>query len=205
MLNHPTNLGTMKCSYKFFCFGALVCILLSLQDRAILAQDDDEVTWRDRLFFGGNLSLTVGTITAIQISPLVGYRLTPRWSAGVSFDYEFYKSSGTYYGTVMAAPYSTSIYGENLFTNFVFLKNFPTNGLSLFAETEYESLNLERKYFQDYTSSGRFWLNSFLAGGGIRQRMGRRSSFNLMILWNFNETQYSPYYSNPILKFNFIF
>jgi hypothetical protein len=195
----------MKTSGKLYLPFIFVCFALFLQNNVIRAQDDEEVTWRDRLYFGGNISLSVGTITAIQLSPLAGYRITPRWSAGLGLDYEYYKSSGTYYGTVMAGPYSTSIYGGNIFTNFVFLKNFPTKGISLMAETEYEALNLESKYFQDYYSSGRFWLHSFLAGGGIRQRLGRRSSFNLLILWNFNETQYSPYYSNPILKFNFIF
>lgn len=169
------------------------------------AQDDEEVTWRDRLFFGGNISLSVGTITAIQVAPLAGYRLTPRWSAGLGINYEYYKSSGRYFGSIPVNAYSTSIYGANVFTNYVFLKNFPTDGLSLLAQTEYEALSLEKKYFKDYTSDGRFVLNSFFVGGGIRQRMGRRSSINILLLWNLNETQYSPYYNNPIIKFNFIF
>lgn len=172
---------------------------------SLKAQDDEEVTWRDRLFFGGNLSLSVGTITAIQVSPLVGYRITPRWSAGLGIDYEYYKSSGRYFGSIPVSAYSTSIFGGNLFTNYVFLKNFPTDGLSLLAQTEYEALSLEKKYFKDYNSSGRFILNSFFVGGGIRQRMGRRSSVNILLMWNLNETQYSPYYNNPMLKFNFIF
>ena len=170
-------------------FSAIFIIILAFPFRAE-AQDDDEITWRDRLFFGGNISLSVGSITAIQISPLAGYRITPRWSAGIGLDYEFYKSSGRYFGTIPVGSYSTSIYGGNLFTNYVFLKNFPTDGISLMAQTEYEALNLEKKYFQDYTSSGRFMLHSFFVGGGIRQRLGRRSSLNILLLWNLNETQY---------------
>ena len=195
----------MKTSKKLYILCILLCGILLSQNSLLQAQKDEEVTWRDRLFFGGNISLSVGTITAIQINPLVGYRITPRWSAGLGLDYEYYKSSGSYFGTTRTGAYSTSIYGANLFTNYVFLKNFPTDGISLLVQTEYEALNLETKYFQDYNSSGRFWLHSFLAGGGIRQRLGRRSSFNLLVMWNFSETQYSPYYGNPILKFNFIF
>lgn len=169
------------------------------------AQDESEVTWRDRLFFGGNFSLSVGTVTLIEVSPLVGYRLTPRWSAGIGIKYEYYKSSYQNFGSYATENYSTSIYGTNVFTNYVFFKNFLSEGLSLMAQVEDETLSLEKKYFKDYYSSGRFVLNSVFAGGGIRQRIGRRSSINILLLFNLNETQNSPYPSNPILKFNFVF
>jgi hypothetical protein len=177
-------------------------LLLSIN---VKAQDESEVTWRDRLFFGGNLSLAVGTVTLIEISPLVGYRLTPRWSAGFGIKYEYYKSSSQDLGYIRINGYSTSIYGTNVFTNYVFFKNFLSEGLSLMAQAEYEALSLEKKYFQDYSSSGRFVLHSVFMGGGIRQRIGRRSSINILLLYNLTETQNSPYPSNPILKFNFIF
>jgi hypothetical protein len=186
-------------------YRLIIIFVFLAQIQLLKAQNDEEITWRDRLFFGGNVSFAVGSITIIQVSPLAGYRITPRWSAGFGVDYEYYKSSGQSYGYAQVKPYSTSIYGGNIFTNYVLVKNFPMEGISLLAQTEYEALSLEKKYFQDYTSSGRFILHSVFIGGGIRQRMGRRSSFNLLVLWNFNETQYSPYSSNPILKFNFIF
>lgn len=195
----------MKTLRKLYPSLFLLAMLLLLEINCVKAQDDEEVTWRDRVFFGGNLSLSVGSVTAIEVNPLIGYRLTPRWSAGLGLDYEYYKSSGTYFGANYAGPYSTQIYGGNIFTSFVFLKNFPTEGISLFAHAESETLSLERKYFQDYNGTGRFMLNSFFAGLGVRQRTGRRSSFNVLFLWNFNETQYSPYYGNPVIKFNFIF
>ena len=186
-------------------YKTLFILILLFQAHLLKAQNDDEITWRDRIYFGGNFSFTAGTITLIQVSPITGYRITPRWSAGLGFNYEYYKNSEQYYGYIHVNPYSTNIYGGSVFTNFVFLKNFPVEGISLLAQTEYEALSLEKKYFQDYYSSGRFVLNSFFAGGGIRQKTGRRSSINILLLWNFNETQYSPYSSNPVFKFNFIF
>jgi hypothetical protein len=182
-------------SILLFSFGA-ICL--------VNGQEKNEVTWRDRLFFGGNVSLSVGSETAIELTPLVGYRITPRWSAGVGYKYEYYKSSGGTIGPYTIPSYSTSIYGGDIFTNFVFLKNFPTEGLSLMGQAEYESLSLERKYFENPDATGRFIINNFLVGGGIRQRIGRRSSINMLLLWNLNETKNSPY-SNPIIKFNFIF
>ncbi len=195
----------MKSSRKKYNVIFLITSLILTFTAQVTAQDEGEVTWRDRLYFGGNISLAVGSVTAIEIAPLAGYRITPRWSAGLGLNYEYYKSSGRDFGSISVSSYSTSIYGGNLFTNYVFLKNFPTDGISLLAQTEYEALSLERKYFLDYTSSGRFILHSIFVGGGIRQRLGRRSSLNVLLLWNLNETQYSPYYSNPILKFNFTF
>ena len=185
-------------------FRAVILFILLFQIQLLKAQDD-EVTWRDRLYFGGNVTFAVGTITIIELTPLAGYRITPRWSAGLGVNYEYYKSSGQFFGTYRLNAYSTSIYGGNVFTNYAFLKNFPAEGISLMVQAEYDALSLEKKYFQDYLSSGRFVLNSVFAGGGIRQKLGRRSSINLLVLWNFNETQYSPYSSNPILKFNYIF
>jgi len=114
----------MKTSRIIYSLSLIAIVIFS--SNQVNAQDNSEVTWRDRLYFGGNLSLSVGTVTLIEISPLVGYRLTPRWSAGFGLKYEYYKSSG-YIGNYGVSTYSTSIYGTNVFTNFVFLKKF-SNG-----------------------------------------------------------------------------
>jgi hypothetical protein len=188
--------------YQTILVSVFLFIFLNNQ---VFGQNEDEVTWRDRLFFGGNLALVVGDITIIEITPLVGYRITSLWSAGIGLKYEYYKSSGRSFGSYNVSSYSTSIYGGSLFTNYVFLKNFPTDGISLMAQTEYEALSLEKRYFQDPNANGRFLLNTVLLGGGIRQRLGQRSSLNLLLLWNLTETKYSPYNSNPILKFSFNF
>ena len=44
-----------------------------------------QIPFKDRIFVGGNLGLTFGTITNIEIAPLIGYMLTPSWSAGVAW------------------------------------------------------------------------------------------------------------------------
>lgn len=161
-----------------------------------LSQEKSEITWRDRLFFGGSLGLQIGNLTIIELSPQVGYRLTPRLSTGIGMKYEYYKDPRGH----------TSIYGGSLFTSFVLWKNFISEGSSLMAHVEDEALSLEKKYFEYPTVdvSGRFVLNSFLIGGGLRQRMGKRSYVNMLVLWNLNETYYSPY-QNPILRVTFQF
>ena len=161
-------------------------------------KEQDKVTWKDRVYFGGNLSLGFGQVTMIDIAPLGGYRITPLWSVGVGVSYEYYKTSGSYLGN-----YSTSIYGGSLFTDYNIWKDFITRGISLITHVEYQALNLDQMYFKDpYLPHGRFVLNEYLVGGGIRQSIGRKSSVNILILWNLNQTQYSPT-DNPQIRFNF--
>ncbi len=163
-------------------------------------KQDQKVTLKDRLYFGGNLSIGFSQITIIEIAPVVGYRITPRWSVGVGPSYEYYKTSGNYIGN-----FSTSIYGGSVFTDYIIWKDIFTKGISLVTHAEYQALNLDQKYFKDpFLPHGRFVLNEYLIGGGIREHVGRRSSVNILILWNLNQTQLSPT-DNPQIRFNFYF
>ncbi len=188
---------TVKNSHWF----AIILIAFLLFDSSYAyGQQEKEVNWRDRLYFGGNLGLAFGDITIIEVAPLVGYRITPRWSSGIGLKYEYYKTSRNVYGN-----FSTSIYGGSVFTEYNIWKDFITQGISLIAHCEYEALSLDQKYFEDPNlPHGRFILNSVLVGGGIRQHLGGRVSLNILILWNLNQTQYSPY-ENPTIRFNFNF
>jgi len=187
-----------------------IAILLSwIASASLVAQPkkEEKKLW-DRMYVGGNLGLQFGTITDIEVSPHVGYYIYPRWSAGIGITYEYYKQKGTLYN-----PYSrnTHIYGYNFFTRLALIQDMGQtfgigNGISLIGEAEYERLSLSNVFKRSGTPSenGRFWLDSFLVGGGIKQAMSRRSSIYILVMWNLNETIDSPY-SNPILKFGFDF
>jgi len=167
-------------------------------------EEKEEIRPIDRLFFGGNFGLMFGTITNIEISPLVGYYITPKLAAGTGIRFEYFKDKGFY------APYETTIYGGNIFSRYTIISNLGEGlniGLNagIFGQVEYEALSLEREYFEPpYTENGRFTLHSVLVGGGIIQPIGRRSAFMLSVLYNLNETARSPY-SNPIVRVGFTF
>ena len=145
-----------------------------------------------RLFFGGGLGLQLGTETIIDLSPQVGYRFTDKFNLGIGISYLNYSYN-------QVPKFSTSIYGGNIFASYVLLEN-------VFLRAEYELLSLESKVFNPYLSPDqqRFSVQSILVGGGYRYPIGARSYLNMMILWNLNETAYSPY-SNPIIRMNFEF
>lgn len=139
-----------------------------------------EQSFSERVFFGGNFGLQFGSVTFIDISPLVGYRLTDKLSLGAGITYMYYKER--FYG------FSTSIYGGRLFGRYFILDN-------LFAHTEYEVLNLEA--FDQVNR--RVDVTNILIGGGYRQHLGGRTYVNLLALWNINQSAYSPY-NNPIIR-----
>jgi hypothetical protein len=154
---------------------------------------------RERLFFGGNIGLQFGSITDIQVCPVIGIWVLPRLAVAAGPDYRFYKD---WYGR-------TNIYGAKGYMEFVLVKDINSfipigAGTGVFFHLEDEILSLESSVFRDPASSGRFSINSVLAGGGISQQIGRRSSVNLMVLWALNDSGYEVY-SNPEIRISFIF
>ncbi len=146
-------------------------------------------SFKEKLFFGGGLGFQFGNVTAIDVSPIIGYRLTPKFHAGVGLSYSYYNYSNL---GVSASNYSASI-----FTRFFLLDN-------IFAHGEVEALNA--KVFTSYNpeQSYRKWIDSYLIGGGYFQRIGERSGMYIMVLWNLNENEFTPY-NNPIVRIGFAF
>ena len=57
-------------------------------------------------------------------------------------------------------------------------------------------------YMPPYTEEGRFLYQGFLVGGGLSQRIGMYNSVSFMVLWDINESTYTPY-SNPVFRIGF--
>jgi hypothetical protein len=156
----------------------------------------------DRLFFGGNFGLQFGTITDIQISPVVGFWVLPRLAVAAGPDYRYYRDRYD----------KTNIYGGKSYMQFVVFQDISSfipigihTGIFLHAEDEF--LSLESAFWKGTTTdSGRFTINTVLAGGGLSQQLGRRSSLNITVLWALNSSEFSGnIYGNPEIRFSFNF
>ncbi len=145
-----------------------------------------------RWYFGGNLGAQFGSETFIEVSPLVGYRITENFSIGAGITYIYFSQQNPYNP---AYSYHSNIYGARLFAKEYLIKNF-------FAYGEEELLNLEEPNFNG--DLVRTDVGSTLVGGGFSQSMGGNALSYLMILWNLNETPYSPY-TSPIIRLGFTF
>lgn len=155
---------------------------------------------KERLFFGGSFGLQFGTITDIQFSPVAGIWLLPRVAVAAGPNYRYFKD-----------PFDrTSIYGGKAYSEFIFLQdldNIIPIGLhfGMFFHVEDEVLSLESSFFRTMPQDmDRFLINTVLAGVGIRQQMGRRSSLNMTFLWALNDHGYGIY-GNPEIRISFMF
>ena len=153
----------------------------------------------ERIFFGGNFGLQFGTITDIQVSPVIGVWLLPRLAVAAGPEYRFYKYQSD----------KTNIYGLKTYVDFVVIKDLGSvlpvgSNTGIFLHIEDELLSLESKIWNPAMLSNRFSINTILAGGGISQQIGRRSSMNMVVLWALNDSGYGIY-SNPEIRISFTF
>jgi hypothetical protein len=154
----------------------------------------------ERLFYGGSFSLQLGSITNIEVAPIIGLWVLPRLAVAAGPSYRFYKD---YDG-------KTDIYGGRTYVQFLIFRDMNKfiplgSHTSLFLHCEDEILSLQAKYWQNVSYyPKRFAINTVLAGAGISEGIGARSSVNIMVLWTLNNPEY-PIYSNPEIRIGFVF
>jgi hypothetical protein len=161
--------------------------------------------------FGGNFSLAFGTVTFVDISPLVGFYIRPKLLVGAGATYQYL--SGTY---ILSSDYSSvrvrsNIFGFRTFVNYTFFETSENsfmnrNYYGFFVHAEYEALNLDHDFSNtaSYNSINRFWINGILLGGGIKQLFGRHSAFSITVLDNILASSKTPY-DNPVVRIGFLF
>lgn len=146
----------------------------------------------DRIDFGGYLGASFGDVTYIEVSPLASYRITPKFHAGLGLTYMFYSINDPY------MKYSSSSYGGSIFARYFIWRD-------LFVHFEYAPLYITNFYYPPGNPTNvdkAPWAQDILIGGGYRQWIGEKAFISLMLLWNLNQTIYSPY-SNPIFRIGF--
>ncbi len=133
---------------------------------------DDKPSIKDRMFFGGGLGLSFSSYyDYFSVSPIVGYKITDKLAGGLMFQYRYTKYK-TYNPSI-----KTNDYGISPFLRYNVWG-------PIFLHTEYEFLNYE--YPITPTESRRITFNSFLAGGGFFQPLGRNAGLFAMALYNFS-------------------
>lgn len=163
--------------------------------------EDGTPAFKERLFFGGNLGLMFGTITDIQVSPVVGYWVLPRLAVAAGPTYRYFKDQFI----------KTSIYGGKAYAQIVLIQDIssfiPMVGhTGIFLHIEDELLSLKANVWKaPLNPRGRFYLNTVLFGGGISQQIGKRSSVDFMVLWPLNESTDYGIYSKPEIRVSFVF
>lgn len=169
----------MKRLFTLFVSIVFISSISFAQAREEEPDNIDGLSFKDRLYTGGNLGLSFGTFTFVDVSPILGYRITKDFSAGIGAKYIYSAFNGT-------PRTSVSMYGGSLFSRYLFLENF-------LAHTEFEMINMPLQ--QPFTGEvKREWIPIGLVGGGYRQGFGN-SYFQIMLLYDLIGDERNPYVS----------
>jgi hypothetical protein len=137
-----------------------------------------DLTHRERTVVGGSLGLGLSSSNGSgmfygAITPLVGYRLTERLSAGVGFNFTYYK---------------TRLYEEKIYAGIAWARLGLFNGL--FACAEINQVNAPSYSFG---GAKRETFPLVLAGAGISQGIGHGLGSYFQIMYDLTEEERSPY------------
>jgi hypothetical protein len=144
---------------------------------------------QQKFFYGGNLGLSFGNYTMVGIYPLVGYNLTPKFSVGVKFLYQ-YISDKRYEET-----YTSSNYGGSLFARFRIIPQ-------IYLHAEYSQMSYE--LYNSQGESTRTSIPFVFVGAGYRQSLGGAVWLNAQVLFDVLQDSNSPYSSwEPFISLGF--
>jgi len=152
----------------------------------------------NRVFFGGNFGMSFsfgrGGSQYIELSPLVGYRVSENFSAGAAVTYLYISREYIVLPSYQRITLKNNTYGPRAFLRYSFLENY-------FLHTEYESLNTEVPLNDGTTNTGREWVPGFFVGGGSTFQVSQNLAVNAMILYNlsYNDLR-SPYVSPLVVR-----
>ncbi|GAA4313529.1 hypothetical protein [Compostibacter hankyongensis] len=197
---YPNRYGSIRRQWLFhrLCISLIVLAAATL---SASAQDWQDTTVRkgfdpDRLFVGGNLGLSFGDYTYVNISPMVGYRFNPVLAAGVNVNAQ-YNTVKYYAGNNMLVEKDRySLVGLGIFG-----RVYPIQQLFLHVQPEMNFVFGKIRYYDpDSEEKYHDQVPSLLLGAGYAQPLGGNTAFTLMVLYDVLQREHSPYGNNPIFR-----
>ncbi|MFH0893403.1 MAG: hypothetical protein V2A54_03115, partial [Bacteroidota bacterium] len=143
-------------------FAVLLFLAVCVCSFSAIAQDkksNQSGSWsEDRFYTGGTVGLMFGNKTNIEVSPMLGYDIFPKFSMGLGFTYLYYRFKDPY----SQYKYSTNIWGLRGFARFLIIEQ-------AFVYGEYETLGLDKNLLYNSNEKGTLWIDNIYVGGGYRQ------------------------------------
>lgn len=173
----------------------------------------DKMIDPDRLIFGGWGVFGIGAgVTNLGVTPVVGYRITDEFSAGIGFGYQYLRVKDYFSVTVdlngreELKPLNAHFYSPSIWARYLIWSN-------IFAHVEYEhNISSYKEYVNNTLLNPPFEerktsisVPSLLVGGGLRQPVGGRAAFVIMALYDVLQDPRSPYYNTFALRFGINF
>jgi len=143
--------------------------------------------FRDRLYYGGNLGLSFGDVTYVDLAPYVGVNFGHNVSGGLGVFYA-YREDNRY-----DPDLSTNDWGASLFARYRPARQF-------FLQAAYSWTDFE--YLLVDGSTAREGYSAIMLGGGFVQEMGGHAAFIISAMYDINWSQddLTPYDSPWIIS-----
>lgn len=138
-----------------------------------------------KVYYGGAVGFNFwGDYFRISVEPMVGYKVTPKLSAGVKLMYEHIDDSRS----TVDLLYNN--YGGSIFSRYRIIPQ-------LYAHAEFAYYNYSYKYKSGSLESETFsnWVPFLLLGGGYSQQVGQNTWLFAQALWDVIQDDNSPYKS----------
>lgn len=132
----------------------------------------------NKMYFGGYANLSFGRYTVLGIEPMVGYKLTPKFSVGGKLSYEYINDKRH------DVDYSASNYGLSFFSRYRLTQR-------LYVHAEYSAMNY--KLYDIMGESERDWVSFLFLGGGFSQPISRNTWLTAEVLFDVLQNENSPY------------
>ncbi len=184
-------LGTMLRNLAALPLLVLLALQASAQDSTAYVPSEKKpaIPFKDRIWFGGGIGLSFGTVTAVQLDPMVGYMLdrNRKLSAGFGPSYTYLRDNR------YVPAFEMSTYGYRIFSRYRVIEQ-------AYLHAEFLHMNLE-PYFNYGFDRGRIWVPHLLMGAGYVAPISGRSSFYLQVLFEVLQDPNSYYVGQgPILS-----
>jgi len=161
---------------------------------------------KDNIIYGGGLSLQFGNVTNVGITPVIGYKFSEKFAAGVGLGYgyvrfkDFYEVYDISQGRMLLKPLKMHSFSGSIWARYIVFDN-----VFVHAEPEYNivkyndyptGLNVEEKESLS--------IPACLVGAGYRFQLSDRASMVGMLLYDVVQDENSPYRNRifPRLGFN---
>jgi hypothetical protein len=133
-------------------------------------------------YYGGTVGFSFwNDYTYIGIYPLVGYKVTPKFSIGGKIGYSYYN----YHNTDL----STNNYGGSVFTRYRVIPQFYLHGEFVYFSYEQQTYDLQTREY----GTERNWVPFILLGGGLSQNIGQNVWAYVEVLFDVLQDENSPY------------
>lgn len=127
----------------------------------------------ERIILGGNFDIQLADPVLVDLSPLVGFRLNKKLTAGLGGTY---RVNLTFDSKSLNAQDDNRVYGFNAFVSYDVIKQF-------FVYGQYDYLG-QKEHDQDIAEEVQTWEPGFMAGIGRSFRMHPKITGTVMLLYN---------------------